>query len=340
MSEPEHSGGSSPPHWVRSNTGSAAAAIQAHYSIKGLSGGRPLGLMKKKRPPRGRMAPQGLARKSELSYDDKMLQYAASLTVAEKAGLVESPRRPLTEEEWKTVKSLSDSRSDVSCSICREPFRDTSQLILACTHSFHQRCFLSYLHYAGSETSKCPMCRAEAHDWTTHDGGLNVWRTKCATTIQCRWRGYIQRSRLMREQLPPGSLLRRKYTLRMLEAASRRAEHLGQARSDAVEKLLKDMDRTTLESSRVLRESLAALEMFRKSSSLDKAEDSGPTLPDADIPNWLHEAVANVLERGDCDCPICYDHKCLDSFESFKVFETRSCPMCRQTYDRRPWPCM
>lgn len=74
----------------------------------------------------------------------------------------------------------------------------------------------------------------------------------------------------MREQLPPGSLLRRKYTLRMLEAASRRAEHLGQARSDAVEKLLKDMDRTTLESSRVLRESLAALEMFRKSSSLDK----------------------------------------------------------------------
>ncbi|KAF4656214.1 RING finger protein 24 [Perkinsus olseni] len=351
-------------HWARSSAGAAAAAIQEHYSIKGLPGGRPLRLKQKKSSKS--MIPKGPSLRGALSYKDKMLHYDASLTAAEKAGLVEPPLKPLTVQEWQTAKLLSDGRVDEICSICREPYRDSSQVILACSHTFHERCFLSYLRFADATIARCPVCRTEAHDWTTHDGGLNAWRSRSATRIQRCWRGHRVRVRVM-EGLPPGSRLRRRYAAQRLKATGRKIEKLGEARRVAVDKFLGDVDRSTLESSRMLRESLAAFESFR--NGMKSAERGLPPvlLSGSASPSWLHEAVGKAIERGDCECPICYDQlrtmeeveaprqparravtilscshlfhqKCLDSFESFRVFEKRFCPMCRQEYHRRPWP--
>ncbi|KAF4733954.1 RING finger protein 24 [Perkinsus olseni] len=312
------------------------------------------------------MIPKGSSLRGALSYKDKMLHYDASLTAAERAGLVEPPLKPLTAQEWQTAKQLSDGRVDEICSICREPYRDSSQVILACSHTFHERCFLSYLRFADAAIARCPVCRTEAHDWTTHDGGLNAWRSRSATRIQRCWRGHRGRVRVM-EGLPPGSRLRRRYAAQRLKATGRRIEKLGEARRVAVDKFLGDVDRSTLESSRMLRESLAAFESFRNGV---KSAERGPPpvlLSGSASPSWLQEAVGKAIERGDCECPICYDQlrtiegveaprqparravtilscshlfhqKCLDSFESFRVFEKRFCPMCRQEYDRRPWP--
>ena len=82
-------------------------------------------------------------------------------------------------------------------------------------------------------------------------------------------------------------------------------------------------------------------------------------VPAAEPWSW---AVARrmALGRGEeVDCPICFQpchlkgtkgdrvellccshvfHRCcIASFESFHVFEVHLCPVCRQTYERRPW---
>ncbi|KAF4673455.1 Cu-binding protein [Perkinsus chesapeaki] len=267
----------SAPHWALSSAGATAAALQHHYSIKGLPGGKPLQVKQRKKQPKG---------------------------------LVQRPRLPLTDKEWVSAKSLSDHRCDEMCSICWEPFRDRSQVILACTHTFHEKCFVSYLRFAEASPSemsaRCPVCRAEAHDWTGHDGGFNVWRNKCASRIQRHWRGYKERSRVL-GILPAGSKLRRKSVARRLTAVGSRVEQIGEARRTMVDELLVDMDRNLQDSSRVLRESLRALERFRKGLPLDTESPSSGA--DKGPDNWLSKAVEIALNRDEHDCPICYDGK-------------------------------
>merc|ERR1712008_670434 len=92
-------------------------------------------------------------------------------------------------------------------------------------------------------------------------------------------------------------------------------------------------------------------------SACSNDNSSSDVLGDAE--RWANARRA-ALNRGDeVDCPICFQechlhgrgaarvellscshvfHSCcIDSFESFHVFERHICPVCRQNYQRRPW---
>lgn len=96
-------------------------------------------------------------------------------------------------------------------------------------------------------------------------------------------------------------------------------------------------------------------------SSAAPPPGAGPNAPLNLAEIWA-KAKRDALDRaedGEIDCPICFQgcdlkgpgaarvellscshvfHRCcVDSFESFHVFETHICPVCRQKYDRRPW---
>ncbi|XP_046861904.1 RING finger protein 32-like [Xenia sp. Carnegie-2017] len=136
------------------------------------------------------------------------------LTLAQKLGLVEAPSARLTDKQWRDVKTKSNKRNDSGqpCVICKEEFRDQSQVLLSCSHVFHLVCLRAFEKFSGGKT--CPMCRKEQYETRLIHEGRKLWRHKCAIKIQSRWRGYVIRSWYvkLRKTVPPNDpLLRKKF---------------------------------------------------------------------------------------------------------------------------------
>jgi hypothetical protein len=60
-----------------------------------------------------------------------MMLQGASLTLAQRRGLIPKPDKLLSQEEWSTVHSLARQRNECStanCAICLEPFKAEQQV--------------------------------------------------------------------------------------------------------------------------------------------------------------------------------------------------------------------
>jgi hypothetical protein len=60
-----------------------------------------------------------------------MMRQGASLTLAQRRGLIPKPEKLLSQEEWATVHSLARQRNECSaanCAICLEPFKAEQQV--------------------------------------------------------------------------------------------------------------------------------------------------------------------------------------------------------------------
>lgn len=313
----------------------------------------------------------GLGQYAELDYQEKLRRHQASLSLAQRMGLVAKPAQPLTSEQWEAIKAASDGRNDseVPCSICLEDFRERPQVILSCSHVFHGECLGSFERFSGR--TQCPLCRCPSYDATIHFTGFMVWRRKCASRIQRAWRGYKSRSE-MYEQLKRPELrstapaLHRRFCGRALQAIGGKLEKACEEREDALDRFLAELDSSVAQCSEQLREGLLGFEYLHGNTTAPSAgagqtEKAGYLQNSAVIveDRWAKARQA-ALSRGDeVDCPICFQpcqlkgrsgnrvellscshvfHRCcVMSFESFHVFEAHLCPVCRQTYDRQPW---
>lgn len=68
-------------------------------------------------------------------------------SLAQRLGLVPQPmHHELSTAEWAVVARHSAARGDSEgcCSICRDQFRDRPQVLLSCSHTFHDRCLRSF----------------------------------------------------------------------------------------------------------------------------------------------------------------------------------------------------
>eukprot|EP00931_Biecheleriopsis_adriatica_P121381 TRINITY_DN96462_c0_g1_i1.p1 TRINITY_DN96462_c0_g1~~TRINITY_DN96462_c0_g1_i1.p1 ORF type:complete len:495 (+),score=89.05 TRINITY_DN96462_c0_g1_i1:80-1564(+) len=338
----------------------------------------------------------GLGQYAELDYEEKLKRHEASLSLAQRMGLVAKPSQPLTAEQWEKVKHASDSRqdSDVPCSICLDDFRERPQVILSCSHVFHGECLRSFEKFSGKR--ECPLCRCPSYDATVHHAGFMVWRKKCASRIQRAWRGYKSRSDVYHQLLQPNvrteaPSLHRRYCGKALQAVGGKLEKACEEREDALDRFLEELDGSVAMCSAQLREGLLGFEQLHGSTVAAGLGNAPAEVPEAlresrtppvqvatspqveqpvnggqsaagpvvDAECWA-KARRAALGRGDeVDCPICFQscqlrgkggsrvellscshvfHRCcLISFESFHVFETHLCPVCRQKYERRPW---
>lgn len=85
-----------------------------------------------------------------LGEDEVVLDPPPPETMAQKLGLVPNDRKALSQEEWKEVKAQAKLRGDFensSCAICCQEFKDTPQLLLSCSHSFHRHCIEYFERY-------------------------------------------------------------------------------------------------------------------------------------------------------------------------------------------------
>lgn len=93
-----------------------------------------------------------------------MQKYNKKLTWAQKLGIVERPPMPMTAGDWAAIEEKSKKRNDSEsmCSICLEDFKTEPQVILSCSHVFHNKCLLSFERH--NRVHCCPICRRKDYE--------------------------------------------------------------------------------------------------------------------------------------------------------------------------------
>jgi hypothetical protein len=92
-----------------------------------------------------------------------------------------------------TGSLLSGRRRDSchECAICMETFRAETQVILSCSHVFHQACLSSFERFSGR--ASCPLCRAADYEKRLFEEGRKNWELLCTKKLQAVWRGHCGR---------------------------------------------------------------------------------------------------------------------------------------------------
>lgn len=330
----------------------SAAAIQEHLS-KGLSLRDPV--RQKVNPSHGKSVvkkqkPSVAEQKKQNTKDvllceknfggEKVLDPPTKpATLAERLGIFGTLELPLTEDEWKIVKSSSNSRNDSAnpCAVCQEPFGLEPQVLLSCSHVFHRTCLRSFERFSGKRS--CPMCRKEKYQARLIFEGAKLHLDKAATKLQACWRGYLVRRwyKKIRDVNPPkDNLLRRKFYESKLEKMT--------------DNLLDSVDRHASDVSVLMSEIDDGLNYSRK--VLGRLE-AGHMKDQVD---WMAVQIT-ALNMDITDCPIClmpvdegsmrerpvallscahlYHYVCLQMYEECELVKFRHCPVCRSVYTKK-----
>ncbi|KAG7329667.1 hypothetical protein KOW79_005889 [Hemibagrus wyckioides] len=264
------------------------------------------------------------------------------LTLAQKLGLVAAPgcSRRLSVDEWTEVKSRSLRNGDSTqpCSICTEEFCLQPQVLLSCSHVFHQVCLRKVERFSGRKC--CPLCRTEQYETRVIHDGARLYREKCALRIQAWWRGCVTRKcyRDMRKVVPPNDpqLRHTFFQLKFQELN----DSLVQSFSSDVDSFLRDLDHSVAQS----RDVFQLFDLLHSSSSGVQEEE------------WM-KAQEKAIQREARDCPICltplsgarsctpvvllscshlFHQSCLRASEHFCQEGGATCPLCRRHYVSMP----
>uniref|UniRef100_A0A3Q3L8L2 Ring finger protein 32 n=1 Tax=Mastacembelus armatus TaxID=205130 RepID=A0A3Q3L8L2_9TELE len=279
---------------------------------------------------RRKVGEKALQRQDEQEEREYVLDSAPySLTLAQKMGLVASPARRLTEDEWTQIKTRSvlQEESAQPCAVCREEFLLQPQVLLSCSHVFHRTCLQAFERFSGRKC--CPMCRREQYETRVIYDAAHLFRHRCATRIQACWRGYVARKwyRHMRKIIcPKDKQLRRKFFEAKVTCHFRLCSYA----------FLRDIDRSLSSSRRVFQQ------LERKSISEPQEKDwdqiqsqvrkkthSAEPKPIPSISN--HQRRPTML----LSCSHLFHQFCLEAFEAFAADSRPLCPLCRSVYHKK-----
>uniref|UniRef100_UPI003AB0A279 RING finger protein 32 n=1 Tax=Centroberyx gerrardi TaxID=166262 RepID=UPI003AB0A279 len=334
-----------------------SVAFQDHITRTLLHPNDPLKLRGNRKAPTHTKDPQGRGRVKEKGpqkqdgHEEReyVLDPAPPrLTLAQKMGLVPSPARRLTEDEWTQVKarSVEQGESAQPCAICREEFRLQPQVLLSCSHVFHRACLRAFERFTGKKC--CPMCRKEQYETRVIHDGARLFRQQCATRIQACWRGYVARKwyRNVRKTIcPKDKRLRRKFFEAKLQELN--DSFVRYCHTD-VEAFLSDIDRSLSSSRRVFQQLERKLVLEPRESDWDRIQSQAIQRDVWDCPICLTalcspsrgtEAQRSTHRQSRrtvlLSCSHLFHQLCLEALEAFCVDSTPTCPLCRSAYDKR-----
>ncbi|ORC92224.1 RING finger protein 32 [Trypanosoma theileri] len=217
------------------------------------------------------------------------------LTLAQKMGLVPLPPPEPTEEEWKKIESTALRRNVVmplgsnACSICQEPFYATmeqGQLLLSCSHVFHENCFRQFEKFARRSRGKhdatpmcCPICRRSNYHKRIFYAGKAMEQRAAIVKIQAFFRRVLARKAYVKLRLENDSDFCGEYARERLARLSEAYTEYAIRREKERVQILENID----------------LYMQRaQAACITKAE-------------WkaLRKRVEAETEGGVLDCPIC-----------------------------------
>jgi hypothetical protein len=121
----------------------------------------------------------------------------AEETLAQRRGLVPPiPKlEPLTPLSWHAIEATISAKDDPdsSCPICMEPFSSGCEVLLSCSHIFHQTCLRSFENFLRDGIPSCPLCRSKSYQKKTTALGTLGYQKACVRTIQRFVRGFLAR---------------------------------------------------------------------------------------------------------------------------------------------------
>lgn len=132
-------------------------------------------------------------------YLNSLLQQQQQVeeTLAQRRGLVPPiPKlEPLTPLSWHAIEASISAKDDPdsSCPICMEPFSSGCEVLLSCSHIFHQTCLRSFENFLRDGIPSCPLCRSKSYQKKTTALGTLGYQKACVRTIQRCVRGFLAR---------------------------------------------------------------------------------------------------------------------------------------------------
>lgn len=160
-----------------------------------------------------------------------------------------------SDADWKCIRSAAAARvQDASsaalattsceqmCPICMCNFGLRAQILLSCSHSFHQSCLRSYERHV--EKRVCPLCRHQEYQGLRVNDGAIWHHHAMATRIQAMWRGYKCRQYLeSRGQL--SRPVQQKHCLHRMAAVSSQITQLTQSKTAEIRHFLDSISIST-----------------------------------------------------------------------------------------------
>jgi hypothetical protein len=74
-----------------------------------------------------------------------------------------------------------------------EPFSSGCEVLLSCSHIFHQTCLRSFENFLRDGIPSCPLCRSKSYQKKTTALGTLGYQKACVRTIQRFVRGFLAR---------------------------------------------------------------------------------------------------------------------------------------------------
>eukprot|EP00993_Chasmostoma_nieuportense_P002670 NODE_3445_length_967_cov_3.135714_g3296_i0.p1 GENE.NODE_3445_length_967_cov_3.135714_g3296_i0~~NODE_3445_length_967_cov_3.135714_g3296_i0.p1 ORF type:complete len:300 (-),score=47.91 NODE_3445_length_967_cov_3.135714_g3296_i0:66-965(-) len=291
----------------------------------------------KRAPPKASTTMTAIALQRQMAHNFSLSEKPKNkLTLAQKMGLAAKPAPKLTDEEWAEAQKTSQIRQDSfqPCPICYEPFGSQPQVLLSCSHVFHQTCIRSFERF--SETKHCPLCRRVAYQKRCIQDGQHAHRILSSTKIQTVWRGYAARKLYFHLLLEHDPTMRRSYHYAIVKGVSDRYLAASEKKSSELDHLFATLDRARAQANLLMvtpadwAEAAARAKQRHTNECPICMQVLSAGLPDV---HRTQEADQVVL----LSCSHCFHAKCIQSFEQFALSldaapTKLSCPLCRSPY--------
>lgn len=171
-------------------------------------------------------------------------------TLAQRMGLVPAPPAPPTEDDWRAVVHRAVLREQQQqqtphrdglwgssvCGICLNSYattRDQGQIILSCSHVFHELCFAQFERCIRSQQRAdgaglaeitaplaCPQCRTQHYHKRTFFEGRALAQRAAVVRVQAVVRGFLARRAYTKQRLQCSPGFRRRYITERLARLS------------------------------------------------------------------------------------------------------------------------
>jgi hypothetical protein len=115
--------------------------------------------------------------------------------LAELRGLVKAAPKveAMPQSEWDHIESQVEGRRDAYCPICMEAFNQGREVLLSCSHMFHQACLSAFEKFMKSDDRCCPICRTARYQKKITRSGSKAYGIICVVKLQARIRGFLSR---------------------------------------------------------------------------------------------------------------------------------------------------
>jgi hypothetical protein len=287
-----------------------------------------------------------LDREKESDILKRQKYYLDSLTLAQKIGLKEINKMPLSLDEWKKLESLTLKRDDhkSNCPICLESLFIKETIILSCSHIFHKICITNFEKFTNNK--KCPVCRSNNYESKEYYKDKEYFIYSNVLLIQKCYRGYLLRLKLYKTifkyNMPKNKHLRSIYSYWKIKDLTSNMCKLMEDKFKESHTVISNLVREVKEIS--VKNKVTRQELMNK-SKLDIGFDK-------DIREDWNKIYLEMKKRNNYNCAIClgslinknnyllncthcFHKNCLDSFERYDNYYERRCPICRKNYEKK-----